>query len=1186
MRLKTTLLALLAISFTATFAQTGNYWTAIPNSSISPSSFEKTYKPASYKAFRLDMQEIKKDLSAAPKQGTIEVSASPVIINLPAADGTIESYRVVESPVMEQGLADKFPMIKTYLGSGITHPGSTIRFDVSPKGFNASVLSAYRQTIYINSVDEVNNYHIVFDRSQLASDSIKFNCKTTAVSHDLMKKAARGADDSKLRTFRLAVAVNGEFAAGCLNGSEVTDAQKKASVMAVLVTNLNRANSVYERDFGVHMNYVASEDWIIFLNAATDPFETNNVTDSWSEELQTELDGTIGNSNYDIGHLLAKAPTLDDANGYSGCIACVCSSGIKGSGFTSHPTVQGDPLVIDFWAHEMGHQFGANHTFTYSFEGTGANMEPGSGSTIMGYAGITGSTDVQPHSDDYFHAKSIEQVTDYIKVSYGGAACAAVSNSGNNVPVISLAGTNYIIPRSTPFELNASATDANAADVLSYCWEQYDDYVSGSSSTFPTATRTKGPLFRSRTYTANTNRIFPALSTVLNGGTTNMWEALPSVARELNFKVTVRDNHAGAGSNNSANVKVTVNGTAGPFAVSSPNTATTWNIGDYQTVTWNVASSNTSPVNCSNVTIELSTDGGNTFPIVLAANTANDGTEQIKVPNNITANARVRVKAVGNIFFDISNTNFTIQNATTPDFAIASPEATTCSGGTPTVVLNTSSLAGYTTPIVFSASGNPAGSTVVFSTNPVTPGNSVNVSLNGTVAAGTYTINISGLSGTTTKTGTVTFVVTAPLSAPVLSSPANGANTQSFTPTLSWSAVAGASNYTLTLATDPAFTQNVQTVSGIAGNSYTFPVPIGVDTRFYWKVSCSNNCGTVSSSTFSFITANSACGNTTSPNVPKTISASGTPSVTSTLAIASGGIITDVDVIGLQGTHSYIADLTVSLKSPAATTVTLFDQICNDENNFNLNLDDAASTSIFPCPPVGGFTIIPTQALSAFNGQNSTGTWTLTIKDNYSGDGGSLSGWGLKICIQTISSLPVTWLDFTARRTAEKAVQLQWSTATEVNNAAFQVERSRDGVNFETIGTVNAGSNGAGIQQYIFNDLKPFAGVNYYRLKQVDKDGKYKYSSVAKVTIDQDRSMYSLSPNPATTTTTLSVYKELKNVNVKVMDVSGKTVYSYNKSLINAGETIELPVSQMAKGYYLVIIENTSGRFTEKLIVQ
>lgn len=1184
MRLKTTLLAVLLLSLNAqVFAQTSNNWTSIPNSALAHDAFLRSYKPAAFSTYQLDLQQMKKDVLGAPKQGTIDISASSFIISVPVANGIFETYRIVESPVMEQGLADKFPMIKTYLGSGITHPGSTIRFDISPKGFNASILSADRKPIYINAVDALNSYHIVFNRSQLAADSTSFDCKTAAAIHDQMKKAARGADDSKLRTFRLAVGVNGEFAVGCLTGSEITDQQKKASVLAVLVTDLNRANSVYERDFGVHMNYVANEDAAIFLDANTDPFPTSDLT--WNDDIQTTLDSYIGNGMYDIGHFLAKV-TAGNENGNAGCIGCICNSSNKGSGYTAHTAVQGDPLVIDFWTHEMGHQFGANHTFTYSVEGTGANMEPGSGSTIMGYAGITGSTDVQLHSDDYFHAKSIEQITDYVKASYGGGACAVITNITNSIPVISLASANYVIPKSTPFELNGSATDANAGDVLSYCWEQYNDYVTGSSNTFPTSTSTKGPLFRSRTYSSNTNRIFPILSTILSGATTNTWEALPSVARDMNFKFIVRDNHAGAGANNSASLKVTVDGGSGPFAITSPNTATTWNVGDYQTITWNVASSTVSPVNCSNVTIELSTDGGSTFPIVLAANTANDGSEQIQVPNNLGTTARVRVKAVGNIFFDISNSNFTIQTPVTPDFAFASPAASICSGSTPTVVLNTSSLAGYVTPINFSATGNPGGSTVVFSTNPVTPGNPVNVSLSGTVAAGSYTLNISGLSGSITKTSTVTFTVVSPLAAPVLSSPTNGANTQSFTPTLSWGAVSGASNYTLTLATNSAFTQNVQTVAGISTNSYAIPTALSTDKKYYWKVSCTNGCGTVTSSTFDFITANSSCANTTSTNVPRTISASGAPTVTSTLAIASGGVITDVDVIGLVGTHTYIADLTVSIKSPAATTVTLFDQICDNENDFNLNLDDAASTGVFPCPPVGGFTITPTQPLSAFNGQTSTGTWTLTIKDNYNGDGGSLAAWGLRICTQSLSTLPVSWLDFTARRTGEKTVQVQWSTASEVNNKEFQVEKSRDGVSFELIGTVNAGGNGSGVQQYIFNDLKPFPGVSYYRLKQVDKDGKFKYSSIAKVTIDQDRSLYSLSPNPANSKTTLSIYKEMKQVNVKLMDVSGKTAYSFSKQVINAGETIELPVSQLAKGYYLVIIESEAGRFTEKLIVQ
>ncbi|MBR9915765.1 MAG: DUF5011 domain-containing protein [Algicola sp.] len=283
-------------------------------------------------------------------------------------------------------------------------------------------------------------------------------------------------------------------------------------------------------------------------------------------------------------------------------------------------------------------------------------MEPGSGSTIMGYAGITGATDVQSNSDPYFHARSIEQITNYIKTT----SCQTNTATGNAVPSVN-AGSNYTIPKGTAFVLEGSATDANSGDVLTYCWEQYDE--NNASTTYPSVNATSGVAFRSYSPATDTKRYFPRLSTIKTGATSWQWEAVPNVARSLNFRLTVRDNRAGGATNNSDDMVVTVNGTAGPFVVNSPNTNVTWNAGATETVTWNVAGTTGNGINAATVDIFLSTDGGNTYPITLASGVANDGSQAITVPNNQGNQNRVMVKGANNIFFDISNANFTISGA-------------------------------------------------------------------------------------------------------------------------------------------------------------------------------------------------------------------------------------------------------------------------------------------------------------------------------------------------------------------------------------------------------------------------------------------------------------------------------------------------------------------------------------------
>lgn len=482
----------------------------------------------------------------------------------------------------------------------------------------------------------------MYKRTDRQIEADDFECQVT----DAMNKnitgdevMMRNADDGILRRYRLAVSTTGEYTA--YHGGT------KASALAAINATMTRVNGVFENDFNVTMVLIANNDAVIYTSASSDPYTTSG---SYNSQLQSTLTSVIGEANYDVGHLFARASN----NGNAGCIGCICVNGQKGSGFTSRTDPEGDPFDIDYVAHEIGHQFGANHTWTFNGnEGTDAQMEPGSGSTIMGYAGITGATDVQPNSDPYFHAKSIQQVTDYIK----SRTCQTNINTGNAVPTAN-AGLNYTIPKGTPFVLTGSGTDANANDVLTYCWEQYDE--NNASTTNPSVNATTGVAFRSYSPSTDTKRYFPRLETIKTGATSWQWEAVPNVARTLNFRMTVRDNKAGGAANNSDDTVITVNGTAGTFVVSSPNTNLTWNVGTSQTVTWSVAGTTGNGVNAANVDILLSTDGGNTYPITLLANTPNDGSQAITVPNNVGTQNRVMVKGSNHIFFDISNTNFTI----------------------------------------------------------------------------------------------------------------------------------------------------------------------------------------------------------------------------------------------------------------------------------------------------------------------------------------------------------------------------------------------------------------------------------------------------------------------------------------------------------------------------------------------
>lgn len=743
MKLKLLPVALLAITSFA-FAQQKPLWSVSTKSDIV--QLDSKMQGPTIQLLELDVASLKESIQNASDRFSVD-KTSNVVISLPNGNGQMENFRVYENSNMASELATKYPEIKSYIGIGIDNPTSTSYFSVSPLGFKGMILSSEKSAVFIEPYSQDLKTYSVFRKADKKVAFTPFECRVLdTFEREIGSATARpNADDATLRTFRLAISTTGEYTAH-FGGT-------KAQALAAINATMTRVNGVFEKDFAVRMVLIANTDLVIYTNASTDPYTT-----SYNSQVQSILTSVIGEANYDIGHVFVKAAN----NGNAGCIGCVCVNGSKGSAFTAATIPTGDIFDIDYVAHEMGHQFGANHTFSMSNEGTGVNMEPGSGSTIMGYAGIT-SQDVQPNSDVYFHAASIQQVTNNVKAK----TCQTNTATGNAVPTAS-AGLDYTIPKSTPFMLTGTGTDTNG-DALTYCWEQFDNAVSSATgaSSAASATRTSGPTFRSYTPTTSTVRYFPNMSRVLAGSTTSQGteiivEALPSVARVMNFRLTVRDNRAGGSANNSDDMIVTVNGTAGPFSVSAPNTAVSYTGGSSQTVTWAVAGTTANGVNCANVDILLSTNGGTTWSTLLAA-TPNDGTQAVTIPNTPGTTNRIMVKGTNHIFFDVSNTNFTITAGSTAD--TTAPTAPTLSASGTTQTTTNLSWSGATDNVAVTGydvlrNGVLIGSTTTattFAVTGLTASTAYAFNVRAKDAAGNISANSNTVSVTTLPVTTVTY---------------------------------------------------------------------------------------------------------------------------------------------------------------------------------------------------------------------------------------------------------------------------------------------------------------------------------------------------------------------------------------------------------------------------------------------
>jgi hypothetical protein len=878
-------------------AMTQGYWsphtdqrTISTDKSVARQSF-----PQQFSLFDLNTEPLRRTLFS------ITDNNASTIISLPNADGSIEQFRVYEASNFEPALQARFSDIRAFSGKGLSDPSALLKLSISPQGIQTMIFRAGRADEFIESYSQDRTVYAVF-RSQRTPGGLPWTCSTVdermvnGINQEVNNTGIMQRSGGDLKTMRLAQSVTAEYS----NFFGATSAAQVSLVLAAVNATLTRCNGVYEKDLALHLNLVANTTSVFYYNPSTDPYSPGSTGSggAWNNELQSTLTSVIGEANYDVGHLFGAS----GGGGNAGCIGCVCVNNQKGKGFTSPADAipQGDNFDIDYVVHEIGHQLGANHTFSMSNEQTGVNKEPGSGITIMGYAGIT-NQDLAPHSIAYYHQASIAQIQSNLSTKTCPVTTSITAN--NSTPSVS-AGSDFTIPISTPFALTGSATDANSGDVLTYSWEQNDNAPTSQTgaSSVASPTKTTGPNWISFAPTTSPTRLFPKLSTILAGQLVSgplaggdagaNTEALSSVSRTLNFRLTVRDNAVfsatapvSVGQTQFDDMIVTVSNTSGPFAVTAPNTAVTWSVGTAQTVTWNVNNTTAAPVSCANVKISLSTDGGNTFPVVLLSSTPNDGTQSITVPNNPSTQCRVKVEAVGNIFFDISNANFTISGT---------PPACTAPGGLASSAITTSSATVSWTAVSGALSYDVDYKTTASGTwtNAATGTTSLSVNLSGLTQTTTYDWRVrANCSASSSTYSAAQFTTSTPAGC---NAPAGltSSGVTSSAATVSWSAASGAISYDVDYKTN---------ASGTWINAATATTSLSVNlsglsasTLYDWRVrtNCASASSTYATAQFTTPAPPSGCLNAFEPN--ETQAAAALVS-TNTAISAAIGTSTDID---------------------------------------------------------------------------------------------------------------------------------------------------------------------------------------------------------------------------------------------------------------------------------------------------
>ncbi len=1166
--------------------------------------------PDKYQTFTLDFHGLKTYLANAPMEISNEKNSNELLLEIPMPDGKTEMFRVYESPVMESEISARYPNIKSYKAYALLDRSKNMRFALSINGFHGSIKSLSGEN-YIDpySSENIEDY-IVYDVKDHNPDAYKGiqlcgveDEARPAINH--FNPTLRNAEEVELRTYRLALACTGEWGRVARRGT-------KEKCLADMNTMINRLNVIYEREMAIRYIIINDNDKLIFLDPATDPYENSSEGKKLVGINTSKLNALIPSSSYDIGHLLSIC--FDIGGVVSGRL---CNASNKGNGVTCNNDSDLSRIVTRVLAHEIGHQLTAGHVWNNcDFDGEndqfhqGSAVEPGSGSTIMGYAGTCGVDNVVSAEDDYFNVRSLEQMYEATTNNAQAYFCAIKVLSGNHFPVITMPSKSYVIPISTPFELSAKATDEDG-DNMTYCWEQSDTGASvplGSQSA-------AAPLFRSFKPSATGDiRFFPRSANILAGSLNDKTEVLPNNSRDLNFRFTVRDNNSVAGGVIWGDYKISSTTQAGPFKITYPEIDVKFKVGDQVNVTWDVANTDKAPVNCKLVNIygsfsaAIRNDDPNLVP--LALNVPNDGNQVVYIPNRTSNFFRIIIKAVDHIFLTSSKIPSKIESPTTPGIFFETQQnfVKICQPIDGKIDFTTSGLAGFSDDIIFElASDLPSGTTATFSSTTVKAGQPVSLIIN--------TVNVKG-----SQTGQILIRAFAPgldtmerlvnieivggnLSSLQTLLPENGSSGVVALPKFNWNRKVDAEAYEIQLAKNPDFAGNNLTASKeTVDSTFTTPVILDKSTIYYWRVRAKNNCGAGDWSRINaFVTEALACNVYSSGVQSINISASGSPSVELPLQVFSDGTASDVNIKLIKAEHARLVDLVAYLVAPSGKEALLWSRKCGTQQNLNLGLDDQ-SPDFFQCPINTGKIYRPESLLSAFNGESIKGNWKLRIEDKQSGSGGRLQEFNLEICSNVVLDQPYMVKNDTLKIYPgnKRTITNELLLAADNNNSASELIYTLVYAPSSGILTFNGNQITAGARftqeelnsaKISFEDTSEAEGSDYFSFTVADGQGGWIGITSFNILRDADfvnaavdyhisQDIY-VNPNPTSgDIQVILTGKAITLTNYAIADIAGRRLLS---GMLNSGKT-DISLSDLSNGIYLLRMFDGKTVISKKIV--